>query len=184
MTTASASTTAVQTQDIPWWLILLQGIFAILIGILLLTSPGATVAVLVQFLGFYWLIGGIFGIVGIFIDSSLWGWKLFSGIVGILAGIAIINHPLWSTLLVPATLIIILGIQGIIIGVVTLIQAFQMRGWGAGILGVLSIIFGVLLIANPLLSAAALAILLGIFGVLGGIAAIIYAFRARSSSTV
>lgn len=67
----------------------------------------------------------------IFIDSSNWGWKLFAGILGIVAGIIILQHPLWSVLLVPATLVVLLGITGILIGIVKLIQAFQ---GGAGVL--------------------------------------------------
>ena len=179
MTASDVSVPIAQTQEIPWWLILIQGVFSVLIGLLLLISPGVTTFVLVQFLGFYWLISGIFGIVSIFIDSSLWGWKLFAGILGILAGIAIIQNPLWSTLIVPGTLVIILGVEGIIIGVVNLIMAFGGGGWGIAILGALSILFGILLVANPLIGAATLVILLGILGLVGGIGAIIYAFRLR-----
>lgn len=177
-TTAVPATSALRPAT-PWWVVLLQGIFAAIIGLLLLISPGATLLVLVQLLGFYWLIAGIFGIVSIFIDSSLWGWKLFAGILGILAGFAIIQYPLWSTLLVPATLVIFLGIEGIIIGVLNVIQAFQGGGWGIGILGALSVLFGLVLIANPLLAGATLALLLGIFGIIGGVAAIIYSFQLR-----
>jgi uncharacterized membrane protein HdeD (DUF308 family) len=163
----------------PWWLVLINGIAALILGILLLTSTGSTVFILVQFLGIYWLIAGIFQIIGIFVDSSAWGWKLFAGILGILAGILVLNHPLWSALLVPTVLVLILGIQGIIFGVLGIIQAFQGAGWGAGILGALSIIFGIVLVANPVLGAAALPWVLGIFGIVGGIAAIIAAFRMR-----
>ena len=152
MTASNVSVPIGQTQEIPWWLILIQGIFSILVGLLLLVSPGVTTLVVIQFLGFYWLIGGIFGIVSIFIDSSLWGWKLFAGILGILAGLSIIQNPLWSSLIVPGTLVIILGVEGMIIGIVSLIQAFSGGGWGAGILGALSILFGLLLVANPLWS--------------------------------
>jgi uncharacterized membrane protein HdeD (DUF308 family) len=173
-TTASAS-----PSPIPWWLVLIQGIAALVIGFFLLTSPAMTTAVLVTFLGLYWFISGIFGIVNIFIDKTAWGWKLFSGILGIIAGVVILQHPLWSTVLVPATLVLLLGIQGIIIGVINLVQAFQGGGWGIGILGVLSILLGFFLAFNPLAGALALPLVLGIFGVIGGIAAIIMAFRLR-----
>jgi uncharacterized membrane protein HdeD (DUF308 family) len=96
----------------------LEGIAAIIIGLLLLTSPAMTAIVLVQLLGIYWLIAGIFQIVAIFMDSSMWGWKLFSGVLGIIAGILILRHPLWSALLVPATLVILLGLLGITIGII------------------------------------------------------------------
>jgi uncharacterized membrane protein HdeD (DUF308 family) len=166
-------------KEVPWWLVLIQGISALILGIFLITSPGATTFILIQFLGIYWLISGIFQLIGMFIDSTAWGWKLFAGVLGILAGIAVLNHPLWSTLLVPSILVIILAVQGIIVGIVGLVQAFKGAGWGAGILGALSVLFGIVLLFNPILGAAALPWVLGIFGIVGGIAGIIAAFRMR-----
>jgi uncharacterized membrane protein HdeD (DUF308 family) len=163
----------------PWWLVLINGIAALILGILLITSTGSTVLILVQFLGIYWLVSGIFQIIGMFIDSTAWGWKLFGGILGILAGIIILNHPLISPLIVGGTLVIVLGVQGIVFGIVSLVAAFQGGGWGAGIMGALSIIFGIVLLANPILGAAALPWVLGIFGIVGGIAGIIAAFRMK-----
>ena len=177
MTTATYEET--DAKMVPWWLVLLEGIAAAIIGILLISNPRATMLVLVQVLGIYWFVAGIFKIISIFIDSSMWGWKLFAGILGIIARIIIIQHPLWSTLLVPTVAIIILGIDGIIIGIVGLVQAFKGGGWGVGILGALSIIFGLILVANPLIGTAALPWVLGIFGIVGGIFAIIMAFRLR-----
>jgi uncharacterized membrane protein HdeD (DUF308 family) len=163
----------------PWWLVLIQGIASLILGLLLLVSPAMTTFVLIQFLGIYWFVSGIFGIVSIFIDKTMWGWKLFSGILGILAGIVIIQHPLWSTILVPATLVIILGIEGLAIGIASLIQAFKGAGWGTGILGALSIIFGLILLFNPLVSAIGLPLVIGIFAIIGGIAAIVMAFKIK-----
>jgi uncharacterized membrane protein HdeD (DUF308 family) len=176
----TTNTVSAEGKMVPWWLVLLQGIAAVIIGLLLLTATAQTVTFLVVFLGFYWLISGIFGIVSIFVDSSQWGWKLFLGILGIVAGIIVLNHPLWAAILVPTTLVIVLGIQGIIIGVIGLIQAFQGAGWGVAVLGVLSIIFGLILLFNPMVAGVlALPIVLGIFGIVGGILAIIAAFQMK-----
>jgi uncharacterized membrane protein HdeD (DUF308 family) len=164
---------------VPWWVVLIEGIAAIIIGVLLLVNPGITTAVLIQFLGIYWLIVGIIDIVRIFVDSSMWGWKLFSGIIGILAGIAIIQHPLWATLLVPSVLVWVFGFFGIIIGIIGLIQAFQGAGWGAGILGILSILFGLLLIFNAFVASLTLPFIFGILAIVGGLAALVMAFQMR-----
>jgi uncharacterized membrane protein HdeD (DUF308 family) len=179
MTTTYAETEAVA---IPWWLVLLEGIAAVIIGILLLAAPGSTLFALVQIVGFFWLISGILRIVSIFVDSSLWGWKLVAGILGILAGIVVLQHPLWSTILVPAILIIFLGIEGIIFGGASLVMAFRGGGWGSGVLGVLSIVFGLILLFNPLITVAFLPFVLGAFGVAGGVLAIIAAFMVRKGS--
>ena len=166
--------------DSPWWLVLLEGIAAVIIGLFLLTAPGATLFVLVQVLGIFWLVGGIFRTVSIFIDTSLWGWKLVGGVLGILAGIVVLQHPLWSSMLVPAIYLIILGIQGLISGGVSLVLAFSGGGWGAGILGALSIVFGLVLLFNVWIGVAVLPYILGAVGIVGGGLAIAVAFAMRS----
>jgi uncharacterized membrane protein HdeD (DUF308 family) len=167
----------------PWWLVLLEGIFAAIFGILLLIAPGASLIFLVQVLGFYLLIEGILRIVSIFLDSSLWGLKLGIGILGILAGIVVLNHPLWSAIAIPTYIVYIIGFLAIFEGIGGLIQAFQGGGWGAGILGILAIIFGIIVVLNPLIGAAALPFVLGACMVAGGIIAVVTSFRLRSSTT-
>ena len=177
MTTATAKQ---QVPMAPWWLVLLEGIALIIVGLLLLTDPAATTLFLVQVLGIYWLIKGIFELVGMFIDHRQWGWKLFSGILGIIAGIIILQHPLWSAILVPAVLVWLLGFFGIVMVCISISRAFTGAGWGVGILGVLSVIFGVYLLMNTLASTLAVPWVLGIFALVGGIAAIFMSFRVRS----
>ena len=165
----------------PWWLVLLEGIFAVFFGILLLVAPGATLVFLVQVLGFYLFIEGILRLVSIFLDSSLWGLKLGIGILGILAGIVVLNHPLLSALAIPTYIVYVIGFLAIFQGAGGLIQAFRGGGWGAGVLGILTIIFGIIVVSNPLIGVVALPFILGGFMLAGGIAAIATSFRLRSS---
>jgi uncharacterized membrane protein HdeD (DUF308 family) len=164
----------------PWWLVLLEGIAAAIIGLFLLTAPSATLFVLIQVLGIFWLVGGLFRIVSIFLDTSLWGWKLIAGALGIVAGIVVLQHPVWSSVLVPAIYIIILGIQGLVLGGVNLVMAYRGEGWGIGILGALSIVFGLVLLFNVWIGVAILPFVLGAVGIVGGGAAIAIAFAMRS----
>jgi uncharacterized membrane protein HdeD (DUF308 family)/predicted flap endonuclease-1-like 5' DNA nuclease len=175
-----AQTNSSDVPRVPWWLVLIEGIAAILLGILLFSSPVVTTAFLVQFLGIYWFAMGIFNIVSIFIDRSVWGWKLFSGIVGIIAGVLIFQHPLWSTLIVPGVLVYIVAFSGLFLGLVGLLQAFRGGGWGAGILGALSILFALILLSSPFLATLSVPWVLGILGIGGGILAIFGAFGLRS----
>ncbi|HSO26530.1 MAG TPA: DUF308 domain-containing protein [Anaerolineales bacterium] len=175
----ATATMAVEQRSFPWWLVLIQGIAAIIVGFLLLTAPLATTLIIVQMIGVYWFISGLFGVVSIFLDSTMWGLKLALGVLGILAGLAIIQHPLWSTVLLPATLVVIFGIEGLLMGGINLVQAFRGGGWGIGLLGILNIIFGIILLSNPLIGAALLPWILGIFAILIGIAAVFLAFRMR-----
>lgn len=180
LVTAEKAFGSSEQQELPWWLALIEGVALLIVGLLFLTSPGMTTVVTVQILGLYWIFAGILSIVRIFIDSSNWGWKLIAGIVGILAGLLILRYPLWSSLILGNTLIIILGLAGIVIGIVNIVQAFRGAGWGSGILGVVSIILGIVLLANVWVFAFSLPLTLGILSLIGGIATIFGAFRLRS----
>jgi len=74
----------------------------------------STWVLVVQILGIWWLISGIFDLVYMFIDHTAWGWKLFIGIVSILAGIYILQYPLASAIAIPKILALVLGIWGLI----------------------------------------------------------------------
>jgi uncharacterized membrane protein HdeD (DUF308 family) len=177
MTTSTVN--QADTAGVPWWLVLIEGIALIVMGLLLLASPGMTTLILVQFIGIYWLVAGIFKIVSIFMDSAGWGWKLAGGILGILAGLIVLQHPLWSPFVIGNVLVIILGIQGIIVGVVGLIQAFKGAGWGSGILGVISILFGLLFLFNVWAFTFSLPWAIGLLALVGGVLAIVAAFRLK-----
>jgi len=169
-------------KPLPWWLALIDGIALLIVGLLFLSSPGKTSVIVIQVLGLYWIFSGILSIVRMFIDHSNWGWKLFGGIVGILAGMLILRYPLWSTAILGNTVIVILGFAGIFIGIVNIVQAFRGAGWGAGLLGVVSFLLGLVLLANNWLFAFSLPWTLGVLSVIGGIVIIFGAFRSRSEA--
>jgi len=179
----SADAMSFETRQTPWWLTLLGGILNIVIGVLLLSVPVKTVFTLVLALGFYFIFSGIFNLIAMFVDHTAWGWKLFMGIISTLAGVAILRYPLMSALTIPSLIILMLGIQGVIVGIIGLIMAFKGGGWGAGILGALSIVFGVIIMANWTAPGMVLTLawVAAIFLLVGGIAQIIQAFRQRSA---
>jgi uncharacterized membrane protein HdeD (DUF308 family) len=92
---------------------LLKGLAGIILGFFLLTEPAATIAALTTLLGFYWLVQGVLSLVQVFVDRSIpWIWSLLTGIVGIIAGLFVLRHPLIAALTVPTVIVIILGVQG------------------------------------------------------------------------
>ena len=51
--------------------------------------------------------------VRMFVDRSVfWIWSLLIGILGIVAAIPVLNHPLFAAVLLPATLVLYLGLLG------------------------------------------------------------------------
>jgi uncharacterized membrane protein HdeD (DUF308 family) len=176
-----------ETKQRPWWLSLLAGIVAVLVGAVLLWSPAKTKAdawtVLIAILGLYWLVTGFLEIIGLFSDRTAWGWKLFIGIISIAAGAYILMYPIASALVLPRIFVLVLGLWGLLQGIIMLIMAFRGGGWAAGILGALAIIFGAALVANYSLPGVGVATVwtVGVVALFGGIILIVQAFRTRSS---
>jgi uncharacterized membrane protein HdeD (DUF308 family) len=175
----AAMTEATEDARAPWWLVMISGISLFVLGLLLLTSPGTTLLILVQFLGAYWLVTGILSLVSLCIDRTLWGWKLAAGVLGILAGLVVLRDPLWSAVLVPTVLVILLAVDALIMGLTQVSHAFYGGGFGLAFLGILNIIFGIILFLNPLFGVATLPIILGIVAVIGGIFVSMRAFVSR-----
>lgn len=163
----------------PWWLLLIEGIALTVIGVLLLFNPAETSVIVVQALGLYWLLAGILALVGIFVDRAQWFWKLIIGFLGVIAGIIVLQHPLWSTAIVASTTVILLGIGGLILGVAHIIRGIRADGWGAIILGLVSILLGAALLANRLFFTLSLPWVVGVIAVAGGLATIAAAIRQR-----
>jgi uncharacterized membrane protein HdeD (DUF308 family) len=166
-------------EALPWWLVLVEGVVAALLGLILLVAPGASLVLLVWLLGIYLFIAGIFRIVGIFLDSSSWGWKLAGGLLSLIAGLAILGNPLWSATVASAWLVILVGFLAMLQGGAGLVVAFQGGGWGVGALSVLGILLGLFLVINPLIGVATLTLILAIFMLIGGVGAVIQAFSMR-----
>jgi len=176
-----------ETKAAPWWLTLINGILALIVGSALLWGPLTqkvdVYMFLVWLLGFYWLFRGIFDLVYMFFDHTAWGWKLFMGIVGILAGSYILQYPLVSAFALPKIFVLVLGIWGLMQGIVMLILAFRGGGWGAGILGALAIIFGLVLMANYTALGMGLSFIwvAAVLAVVGGIWMIYKAFQVHKA---
>jgi uncharacterized membrane protein HdeD (DUF308 family) len=166
--------------EAPWWVVLLEGVIAILVGLFLLYSPAVTTIFLIQILGIFWLAGGILSVLGAFIFSGNRLWKLLGGVLSIIAGIVILTYPIYSPLVVLTLFVIFVGVWAIITGAVRLIGGLKGEGWGTGILGILTIILGLLLLTNTLAGALALPWVFGFFLIIGGIGAVIGGLKMRT----
>jgi uncharacterized membrane protein HdeD (DUF308 family) len=187
MTATTQDATAMDTKPHPAWKTIITGFAALIIGgILLWSAPSQkidTYQTLVFLLGLWWLIAGILDIVHIFTDKTGWGWKLFMGIISILAGGAVLTYPLASAIALPKIFVLVLGFWGLIYGIIFLISAFRGAGWGAGILGVVALIFGCILVANYSAPGMGLSMLWAgaVWAVIGGIILIVRGFQARNA---
>lgn len=166
-----------------WWVVLLRGILAIILGILFFANPAATLIVLMTFLGAYWIVDGIFSLAAAFQEKENRGWSIFSGILSILAGIAIFVQPVFSTLFTTTFLVYFMGFLVLASGISSIVTGFKLGKssgkWAMILSGVLAVILGILLLFNPVFSAAVFVAMIGAFAVIGGIMLIVYSFKIK-----
>jgi uncharacterized membrane protein HdeD (DUF308 family) len=163
------TTTAIEARSFPWWIVLIEGIAAAVVGALLIAAPEATLALVLQLLGGYWLVDGLLRIASAFADPADRGLKVEAGVIGVLAGIAVILRPLWLATMLGWMLVVALGGAGVVVGLLTLWHAVRGGGWGAAAGGMLSLTFGVLLLVNPLAHGAIWLAITGWLGLSTGI---------------
>lgn len=175
-----------------WWLVLLRGIFAIILGVLAFISPVMTALAFVWVFAFYAIIDGIVNIVQAISTRATdprWGWLLTIGIVGVIAGIVVMIFPLAAGALALLTLLWVIAIWAIVSGIFGIPAAASIASGGAKALGivvsVLTILFGVLLVimlfATPLSALVGLIYVLGAYAVIAGLVLVVVAFQARAA---
>jgi uncharacterized membrane protein HdeD (DUF308 family) len=169
-----------------WWLVLLRGIAAILLGILIFANTAAALTVIMIFLGIYWLVDGIFTLIAANIgknEHKYWGWGIFVGLISILAGLAVLSRPVLSAIFTATLLVSLAGIMIIISGISSIVTGFRLRKtsgeWMMILGGALGLILGLLLLLNPLLSALVYVYMLAVFSIIGGILLIVFAFKIQ-----
>ena len=86
-----------------------------------------------------------------------------------------------GAIVIPQTIVLLVGIQGLIAGGVMLVMAFQGGGLGTGILGALSMLFGVILMLNYWRPGMVVSMvwITAILAIAGGVVQIFQAFQQR-----
>jgi len=158
--------------------LLFGGIASLIFGLLLLTQTAAALSVIMLLIGLLWFIQGIAAILGIFIDKTEWGWKLFFGVIGMAAGWLVFKYPLAGGVAIPAVVALLFGVMGVIMGVGGLIDAFKGSGWGVGIISAIALVIGLLFIFNSVVSGQLLVFLFAILLLIQGGVSLYYAFKA------
>jgi len=166
-----------------WWAVLIRGIAAVIFGILALILPGLTLRVLVALFGAYALVDGVFSIVAAvraIERRRSFGWLLFEGIVGIIAGLLTFFYPGLTALV----LLYFIAAWAILTGISEIVEAIELRQrihneWLLVLGGVASIIFGILLFLFPGGGALTIIWLIGIYAIIFGVLLIGLSLRLR-----
>lgn len=154
----------------------ITGLVSLVLGLLVLFWPGATLEVLAFLFGLYFLVAGAIRILlGVFTGLGA-GLKILNILVGLallVVGVIAIRNPM-ATL---TALALLIGIAWIVEGVMVLAESDRGGSrWFAIVLGILSILAGIVVLFIPVGTLAVLVIYGGIFLVVLGIIQIIRAF--------
>jgi uncharacterized membrane protein HdeD (DUF308 family) len=156
-----------------WKTIALQGVVAVLFGILALTWPGLTVGALVLLFGAYAIVDGAFALAAAITNApeardhrtmfALWG------VISVAAGLVAFVWPGITAL----ALLYVIAAWALLTGAVRIALAVQLRRvidheWLMVLSGVLSIAFAALLVITPGAGALAITWLIGWFALLFG----------------
>ena len=172
-----------QTLAEHWGLVLVMGILSIVLGVLAIMWPGATLLTIAIFFAAWFFVSGIFSIIQSFTRDGDTGGRVLNAIIGVLSvivGFALLRTPFQAL----EVLIFVLGVFWVAQGIVTFIGAFsskQGRNWRL-FTGILGVIAGIIVLVYPISSAAVLALFGGIWLVILGITQIIAAFQLRSAA--
>lgn len=154
-----------------WWVVLLNGIFLVIAGILVLTIPW-TLQTFAYFVGAILVIRGIFQAFSPPAAGGSRGWNITIGIITALFGLGIIVYPSVAALTL-LTLAYFVGILFIVGGVAAIGGSISNRStvsywWLSLIAGILSTAIGIFALYQPILTLAVVVVLVGIWAIVVG----------------
>lgn len=164
-------------------MLLLNGVAAILFGIMAFAWPGITLLSLVLLFGIYCIADGITAVLASFArgeSGRSWWQMLLIGVVSLLAGITAIAAPDITAV----TLLLVIAGWAVVRGVFEITAAIGLRKiidneWMLILAGAASILFGVVLAVQPAIGALAVVFWIGAFACVRGIFMVLLAFKLR-----
>lgn len=169
-----------------WGFVALEGVLAILFGLLALAWPGATLATFVSLIGIFILVVGVVGLViGISSLSRCRAWwiELIASILAIAVGILLLNDIAISIKL----FIILIGLVLIARGVSDVVLALFSKDKVVNgnqnlylITGLISLITGIIIVAQPAISSVVLIWIVGLYAIFRGIFTVYLSLKIKA----
>jgi len=166
-----------------WWVLVLQGLLGIAVGILAIIFPDLALATVALLFAVWAIVSGV--------SQLSAGWRvaeargrswpfLVSGAVSVIAGILAVLYPDVTILY----LILLLGAWILISGMMEVYTAWRIRNevtgeWVLALGGALRVIAGILILAMPYIGAILTAALFALWAILSGAGALFLGWRLR-----
>ncbi|MGG5820570.1 HdeD family acid-resistance protein [Falsiroseomonas sp. HW251] len=173
---------AVRAMAQGWWLFVLRGVASMLLGLMVLLSPGAGILVFLTFIAVWAIFDGVASLVhaargepdpsGRHRSRT---WLALDGIASVLFGILVLMAPGLSA----AVLVICIGAWAAVTGVLRLVLAFRTGSWTLGLLGLIAVLAGIYMMAAPMIGAIVLVWVIGIEALMMGGLFVAFGLRLR-----
>jgi uncharacterized membrane protein HdeD (DUF308 family) len=169
-----------------WWVLVLRGLAAILLGIFAFTWPHETIAALVLAFGAVALVDGALAMGMAIAGRKLtpnWWILLLQGLVGIGIGVLTLVQPAITAV----ALLICIAAWAMGMGVLQVIVAVKLRNaisgeWWLALGGIAGVVFGILVMRHPAAGALAVLALIGGYALVAGVMLMIGGFDIRRLS--
>ncbi len=176
-----------------WWIFALRGVLALIFAALAFWMPQSALLAMTIMFGAFSLVNGAFNLVAAvrhIQKKERWGWLLFSGIVGILAGVVVLVAPWVATMVMASFLWASVGFWAIFTGVLEISAAVRLRQEIKGEIwlafsGLLSTVLGAIVLwiffTRPVESFLAAGWLLGFYAAVSGVTLLFLSWRLRKT---
>jgi len=166
-----------------WWVLVLEGILGIIVGVIAILYPDIALATLAILFGAWAIVSGVATLAAGWQVASARGrsWPfLITGAVSVIAGVIAILLPGITIL----TLALLIGAWLVVAGVMETFAAWRIRDeisneWLLIALGLLRVAAGVLILYQPIIGAAVTVALFAAWAILSGAAALMLGWRLR-----
>jgi len=167
-----------------WGALLTLGLAMILLGIVALVWPGATLLALTVLIAVQFAVNGVFEIIQAFRDDEAGaGSRTLFGLLGalsILVALLVLRDPLQSLLIFALLLGAWWVVTGVVETVTSISRGAQPDRWWRLAMGLLSVAAGAVVLVQPGLSIAVLELVMAIWMIVYGVMASVGAFALRS----
>lgn len=177
-------------EGMPWWIVILEGLLALAVGLYILTQPAAGSQVILILAAYLFILSAERALLGFRerIPPEILAERMVRAGIGLTVG-AIILLDAWQHFMAAPAPLVILSLGWLLIGVVGIwewVSAGRKLGLGLGglISPVASTLFGLVMLGSRLALGSMVLQLLGILATATGVALLIYGFMlSRKAAT-
>ena len=168
-----------------WKLLLLRGVIGIVLGIILVAWPQATIVVLMVLVGIWALIDGIGLAAQVFDKGAGTGQRVLFGVMALVA-LVVAMVAIFNPDKAASVITWLVGIWLLVRGLFELVGAFSSTvatpRWLFVLGALLDLVLGWLFVTHPGQSAKGIAVVIGILAIAWGVVFVVLALAARSAT--